>query len=669
MAGNLYARSTRISNYRLLGLVGQGQFGRVFCAIHRKSGQMVALKELKHDRFPTHKFLRELRFLLSLQHPNIVTCRALEHTANGRYLVMDYCESGTLRNLVMEEARLHPAHSLKLVMDILLGLEHAHSRGIVHCDIKPENILLQIQPVGWLGRISDFGIAQLSQDLNQDFNTTGSPAYMAPERFYGQYSPASDLYAVGIILFELLVGERPFSGTPADLMSAHLNQPVQIPAFVPEAIQGVIRRALQKLTGRRFHSAAEMLADLRSAAQATGWSLHMGTEPSMVPLFCRFANRAVAAPGSAPASAPASPGYPTAPAIAPFTPLRQELLKAPISYLRVQSAPATSQAPAMETLYCLSRQWVYCRTFTPSLLTGQEAQRAVCHLPVPAQSLTIFQGGRHTDKQGDCFAIAAQGLYHLPFPAPSGQISSTGLETIMVHPQCVLSQETDSAIAIDPHGYWLAAAPLLPSTPKSPLWLWPWPRLAPQRDLECRASQIAQIIPLDSAHGVAISHRHRTQASRFEVFNRRGRFLGHLNVPITTGVFFQGIKPYQLMTYEHLDVSHCLTGVCPMENCLYPASLLVLDLKPFRVIRLPVAIVPTLVAAAPWGYVLADAAGTLLFLDGAGQEVGQIAGPAQPTAIACFGNNGLLLATWDETAHSGCLYTVDLRQLNLDLLF
>lgn len=660
MAVRPYAKSTRISNYRLLGLVGQGQFGRVFCAIHRKSGQMVALKELKHDRFPTHKFLRELRFLLSLQHPNIVTCQALEHTANGRYLVMDYCESGTLRNLIIEEVRPHPAQSLKLVMDILLGLEHAHNRGIVHCDIKPENILLQIQPTGWLGRISDFGIAKLSQELNQDVNTTGSPAYMAPERFYGQYSPASDLYAVGIILFELLVGERPFSGTPADLMSAHLNRPVQIPAFIPEAVQAVIRKALQKLTGRRFHSAAAMLAELRSAAQVTGWELATTATATTPPLFCRFVPQSQPLPrlvGKTEGAAPPETSPPT------FSALRQEALRAPISDLQVEVMPATAERPAMTTLYCLSRQWIYCRTFTPDLLAAQEIQRSVCHLPVAGQSLVIGRRG--------CFAITAQELYQIPFPIPTGPTDKIALATTIVHPIQVLSQTTESVIAIDPHGYWIAAAPRLPSTPKSPLSLWPWPPLSTQRTLECRAAQIAQIIPLDAAHGVALSHRHRTQASRLEVFNRRGRLLGHLNVPVTTGVFYQGLKPYRLITCEYLapETSPCPAAICPMELCAYPASLLIVDLKPFRVIRVPVAIVPTRVAAAPWGYVLVDALGTLLFLDGAGQQVGRIAGPAQPTAIACFGNYGLLLATWNDVTQSGYLYTLDLRKLNLDFLF
>ncbi|MDX2097382.1 MAG: serine/threonine-protein kinase, partial [Leptolyngbyaceae cyanobacterium bins.59] len=193
------------SKYRLLGLVGQGQFGRVFCAVHRKTGHLVALKDLDQKRFPTHKFLRELRFLLSLRHRNIVNCQALEHTRTGRYLVMDYCEGGTLRGLMEGEGCVDVAQSLKLTGDILAGLAHAHSRGIVHCDIKPENILLSFQEQQWVGQISDFGIARLSQEMAEDAGNTGSPAYMAPERFYGQYSPASDLYAVGVMLFELLV--------------------------------------------------------------------------------------------------------------------------------------------------------------------------------------------------------------------------------------------------------------------------------------------------------------------------------------------------------------------------------------------------------------------------------------------------------------------------------
>jgi len=124
------------SHYRLLGLVGQGQFGKVFLGVHRTTGQLFALKELDQDRFPTHQFLRELRLLVTLQHPNIVTCWACEYWMQHRYLVTDYCEGGTLRQWMDSHASLsfgqrnntrqHVIESLSMVEGILSGLAHAH---------------------------------------------------------------------------------------------------------------------------------------------------------------------------------------------------------------------------------------------------------------------------------------------------------------------------------------------------------------------------------------------------------------------------------------------------------------------------------------------------------------------------------------------------------------
>ena len=168
------------------------------------------------------------------------------------------------------EPKLDSLQSLKLITDILLGLEYAHDRGIVHCDLKPENILLEPQEKGWTARISDFGIARLSQETDSvktGMGDTGSPAYMAPERFYGRYSCASDLYAVGVILFELLVGERPFSGIFRDLRNAHLNQAVNIPSTVHFMVRSTIAKALEKLPQRRFTSAREMLKSIQMATQ------------------------------------------------------------------------------------------------------------------------------------------------------------------------------------------------------------------------------------------------------------------------------------------------------------------------------------------------------------------------------------------------------------------
>lgn len=250
----------KIQDYRILGVAGRGQYGRVLCAYEQGTGKLVALKELDKYRFPTHKLLRELRFMIDLQHPHIVQCYTLLHAGGYRYLVMEYCAGGTLRDLMNFSSWLSAPQKLGLVIDVLEGLGHAHRLGIIHCDIKPENILLKLSATGWQIKISDFGIAHLAQELDQhQGNRTGSPAYMAPERFYGQFSPSSDLYAVGIILYELFTQERPFQGTVEELMTAHLNHRPPNLTRLPLALQEVLNKVLAKLPAQRFGSAQEMI--------------------------------------------------------------------------------------------------------------------------------------------------------------------------------------------------------------------------------------------------------------------------------------------------------------------------------------------------------------------------------------------------------------------------
>lgn len=266
MSSTIVLKRHQSAKYRSLGLVGQGQFGQVYCAIHRKTGRLVALKNLNRDRFLTHQFLRELRFLLSLDHPHIANCLALDQSGNGRQLVLDYCEGGTLRDILEQGTQLTLAEILTLIVEVLSALEHAHQKNIIHCDIKPENILLTLSPDGWQAKVSDFGIARLSQEFRGEHTgATGSPAYMAPERFYFQVSAASDLYAVGIVLYELLMGDRPFSGSYNQLMVCHLNHAVKLPNSLPTQIQTVLKKATEKLTPRRFRSATDMKEALIAA--------------------------------------------------------------------------------------------------------------------------------------------------------------------------------------------------------------------------------------------------------------------------------------------------------------------------------------------------------------------------------------------------------------------
>ena len=264
----MFLHTTYRSKYQILDLIGQGQYGRVYCATHRQTKEIVALKELDRQKFPTKKFLRELGFLVTLQHPNIVSCRGLEYSSTGRFLVMDYCQNGTLRDLIESNQKLDLALSLKLIIDILLGLEYAGDRNIVHRDLKPENILLEIKKGIYTARIADFGIARLGKEtkaMQMNAGDTGSPAYMAPEQFYGRYSHASDLYTVGIMLFELITGDRPFSGTFSKLQHSHLNETVHIPDTVPFLLRSTIAKALQKLPQKRFATAGEMLKSIQLA--------------------------------------------------------------------------------------------------------------------------------------------------------------------------------------------------------------------------------------------------------------------------------------------------------------------------------------------------------------------------------------------------------------------
>ncbi|MGI0488354.1 serine/threonine-protein kinase [Pantanalinema rosaneae CENA516] len=665
---NLLARELKRSKYRLLGLVGQGQFGKVYCAIHRKTGRLVALKDLDRQRFPTHKFLRELRFLLSLQHPNIVTCQALEHTATGRYLVMDYCEGGTLRSLVDEEISLHPQQSLKLVADVLAGLDHAHSRGIVHCDIKPENILLAVQRGGWVARISDFGIARLSQELRSEgANNTGSPAYMAPERFYGQYSPASDIYAVGILLFELLAGYRPFSGAPADLMSAHLNQPLKIPPSIPVALQAVIAKALQKLPGRRFRSAAEMLTALQTAALES------------VELYL-------------------SQDWPTATLLRPtttspvcaFQSLRQESLQTPVQQLLTGSTTGGGSFPPhaltvvnvtgngqvegrqTERIYWVSEQQVGCHCYADRILLshgiagrGNPELPAIVTvtLPDPIQELIIRpQGG---------FAITARSIYWLspafwqsePDQHGQGQLPPARPDAAM--PQSICDFTTPFLTAIDPTGCWMATTTLAPESVDRSLSLWnlhslqsltPIKHCPIPSEVRRQATPPFQLMALDHRHLAMLAHlKHRSADSLdgllLQGFTRRGHSIGSLSIPMPLHQLTPTTTPYQVLAIE----PGALTSV------------VLVDFKPLRIQRLGVTIPPKLITVATWGYIFMAETGRIVLLNRYGQMIGQVDGPPHPTAIALLPPYGLVIATWHQG--QGNLYTVDLRQLELDILF
>lgn len=661
---HLLVKELKSSRYRLLGLVGQGQFGRVYCASHRRTGHLVALKELRKERFPTHKFLRELRFLLSLQHPNIVNCHALEHTLNGRYLVMDYCEGGTLRNLMEEGIRLHPAYSLKLVEDVLAGLAHAHSRGIIHCDIKPENILLTVQPDGWTARISDFGIARLSQEISRDgTGNTGSPAYMAPERFYGQYSHSSDIYAVGVLLFELLTGDRPFSGQPAELMSAHLNKPVKIPETIPPGLQKIILTALQKLPARRFHSALEMLTEVEAAA--TNLQSEFSAEWAQVRLLQATTRLPICA----------------------FKPLRQEILHSRVKQVvgelgSIQSGravefssprsgeaiepPLNSEAAGGDRVYRVFGNYVGHQRYPAGIFQTEpdqdgEIPLTTIRLPDAVQQVVVRSQG--------CFAITQRAVYWLPtrlwsgvaqhrqmYLSPGATREHAPDEHLL--PQLIAEFRQDFTVAIAPNSQWMATVPLEPARGAIELSFWHLgqPHLIKTLTLPS-SSHFFQLMALDSRHVALFSHTVDSQANAcitgalVEILTRRGNAVGSLKLPVPLYSLVASPTPYRLLGME--------PG--------HPNTVLLIDLKPLRISRIGLEISPILAAANDWGYILMAADGQIALLDNYGQTVGRIEGPPDPVAIATLNPYGLLVSTWKNG--QGNLYALDLRQLDLEFMF
>ncbi len=256
--------STNLSDYRLLGLIGQGQFAQVYCAVHRRTGRLVAIKQIRHSREALPK---EMAILRRLDHPSVVKC----HAADRELLILSYCEAGTLRSHLSTafSPQFIPRHlpspiAKYLIEDVLEGLDYLHQRGIIHSDLKPENILLTVPiPNRLTAKISDFGCAHTLDQPIQSTTDIGSPSYSAPERFEGHSSIASDLYSIGVILYELLVGNRPFIGTPLQLRQAHKNQSLSFPNTLSSSAQQFLSTALHKQANRRFASASEMLSALR----------------------------------------------------------------------------------------------------------------------------------------------------------------------------------------------------------------------------------------------------------------------------------------------------------------------------------------------------------------------------------------------------------------------
>ncbi len=286
--------------YRLTRLIGEGGMGSVFEATHEYLGSAVALKflnpELAERPGLIARFLQEARVSASIRSPHVVQVSDVDQTVEGLpYLVMELLEGESLQHRLNREQKLPMGTALEYAAQILNGLEVAHARSIVHRDLKPDNVYVVPTAQGSLLKLLDFGIAklrtiaELQRGLTRPGALMGTPEYMAPEQAISAdaVDHRADLYAVGVILFEMIAGCRPVQVDEPHVMAAmvlagHVRRLTDVAPEVPSTLSDAVARALAGRAENRFGSAAEMRGALLPFFTASAQAVGMANYPSLI---------------------------------------------------------------------------------------------------------------------------------------------------------------------------------------------------------------------------------------------------------------------------------------------------------------------------------------------------------------------------------------------------
>ena len=268
----------RIGSYRILERIAAGGQATVYRAWDSRTGQVVALKvmhaHIVHDEGYLERFVREARLAASVSHPNVVRVFGVDQEGDTYFMALEYLPL-SLHDLIRAEGRMPIDRAVVIAHGVALGLAAAHERGIVHRDIKPQNILID---QSGMAKVTDFGIGR-AVDLATMTSTgaiMGTPHYMSPEQAKGlRVDIRSDLYSLGIALYEMLTGELPFSAeTPWEVIRKHIEaQPTpvrRLHADIPQSVERIVTRCMEKDPTRRFQTPRELASALEQAIPGVG---------------------------------------------------------------------------------------------------------------------------------------------------------------------------------------------------------------------------------------------------------------------------------------------------------------------------------------------------------------------------------------------------------------
>jgi serine/threonine protein kinase/Tfp pilus assembly protein PilF len=275
-----------VAHYKITAKLGEGGMGEVFLATDTKLDRQVALKflpsALQSDSESRERLLREARAASKLNHKNILTIFAVESVDGRDFIVMEYVDGKSLRELIDSNAQIPIDQILRIGLQVSDGLAAAHEHGIVHRDIKPANLLLTSK--GQV-KITDFGLATWrgASQLTKEGTTVGTAAYMSPEQVQGKtVDPRSDLFSLGVVLYELIARRRPFTGDHDAAISYSITNDIPEPlarfkSSVHPALEQAVSRALEKDPATRYQTATDMLAELKRIKREIE-----GSQPSMM---------------------------------------------------------------------------------------------------------------------------------------------------------------------------------------------------------------------------------------------------------------------------------------------------------------------------------------------------------------------------------------------------